>query len=74
MKTVKASLTNTYSKQIGLTHFLKGLYNHVTNEVTILDGQESFKMSAFAMANCFVELPEDILEIRSSEIVKIHLF
>jgi molybdopterin molybdotransferase len=74
MKTVQASLTNTYSKPIGLTHFLKGLYNNVTNEVTILEGQESFKMSAFAMANCFVELPEDILEIRSSEIVKIHLF
>ncbi len=74
MKTVQASLTNAYSKPIGLTHFLKGLYNHVTNEVTILEGQESFKMSAFAIANCFVELPEDILEFRSNELVKVHLF
>jgi molybdopterin molybdotransferase len=74
MKTVQASLTNTYSKPIGLTHFLKGLYNNVTNEVTILEGQESFKLSAFAIANCFVELPEDLLEIRSNEIVKVHLF
>ena len=74
MKTVQASLTNTYSKPIGLTHFLKGLYNNVTNEVTILEGQESFKMSAFAIANCFVELPEDLLDIRSNEFVKVHLF
>ncbi len=74
MKKVQASLTNAYSKPIGLTHFLKGLYNHVTNEVTILEGQESFKMSAFAIANCFVELPEDLLEIRSNELVKVHLF
>ena len=74
MKTVQASLTNTYAKPIGLTHFLKGLYNHATNEVTILEGQESFKMSAFAIANCFVELPEDLLEFRSNEIVKVHLF
>jgi molybdopterin molybdotransferase len=74
MKKVQASLTNAYSKPIGLTHFLKGLYNHATNEVTILEGQESFKMSAFAIANCFVELPEDLLEFRSNEIVKVHLF
>ena len=74
MKTVQASLTNTYAKPIGLTHFLKGLYNHATNEVNILEGQESFKMSAFAIANCFVELPDDLLEFRSNEIVKVHLF
>jgi molybdopterin molybdotransferase len=74
MKTVQARLTNNYAKPIGLTHFLKGFYNHATNEVTILEGQESFKMSAFAIANCFVELPEDLLEFRSNEIVKVHLF
>ena len=74
MKTVQASLTNTYAKPIGLTHFLKGLYTRAANEITILEGQESFKMSAFAIANCFVELPEDLLEFRSNEIVKVHLF
>jgi molybdopterin molybdotransferase len=73
MKTVQAILTNSYTKPFGLTHFLKGLYNHVTNEVAILEGQESFKMSAFAIANCLVELPEELTDIHSQQKVNIHL-
>ena len=73
MKTVQAILTNSYTKPFGLTHFLKGLYNHVTNEVAILEGQESFKMSTFSIANCLVELPEELTDIHSQQKVNIHL-
>ncbi len=74
MKKVQACLTNSYTKPPGLTHFLKGLYNYVNNEVTILEGQESFKMSAFAIANCFIELPETITEVQIGQLVTVHLF
>ena len=74
MKTIHAILNNSYTKPAGLTHFLKGLYSYDSNEVIILEGQESFKMSAFVRANCFVELPEALTEISSCELVKVHLF
>jgi molybdopterin molybdotransferase len=74
MQTVNATLLNPYKKPAGLTHFLKGLYNASNNEVQILEGQESFKMKSFAMANCFVELPEALTSVESKQVVKIHLF
>lgn len=74
MRTINATLLNTYKKPAGLTHFLKSLYDAAKNEVFILDGQESFKMSSFAMANCFVELPESITDVESKQLVKVHLF
>lgn len=74
MQTVNATLLNPYKKPAGLTHFLKGLYNVSKNEVQILEGQESFKMKSFAMANCFVELQESTTEVESGQLIKIHLF
>lgn len=74
MQTANAILLNPYRKPAGLTHFLKGLYNKSNNEVQILEGQESFKMKSFAMANCFVELPEALTSVESKQVVKIHLF
>lgn len=74
MQTVNATLLNPYKKPAGLTHFLKGLYNLSNNEVQILEGQESFKMKSFAIANCFIELQESTTEVESGQIVKIHLF
>ena len=74
MQTKNAILMNAYKKPAGLTHFLKGLYNALKNEVQILEGQESFKMKSFAMANCFVELPEALTSVESKQVVKIHLF
>jgi len=79
---VKATLMNGYKKPIGLTHFLKGMYELDTevndgnsiSKVTILDGQESYKMNSFALANCFVELPEDVIEVKKDEEVMINLF
>lgn len=74
MQTANAILLNPYKKPAGLTHFLKGLYNVSNNEVQILEGQESFKMKSFAIANCFIELQESTTEVESGQLVKIHLF
>ena len=70
----QALLTNAYKKPAGLTHFLKGLYDATNNKVTILDGQESFKMNSFALANCFIELPETVSDVNINDEVLIHLF
>jgi len=78
---VKAIVTNAYKKPVGLTHFLKGKFeltrDNNTNsdyKVTILDGQESFKMNSFALANCFVEFPEDTTMINAGDEVFLTLF
>lgn len=74
MQTANAILLNPYKKPAGLTHFLKGLYNASNNEVQILEGQESFKMKSLALANCFVEIPENVTEVKSNQNITIHLF
>jgi molybdopterin molybdotransferase len=79
---VKAIVSNDYKKPIGLTHFLKGKFEMIeelnnTNpyyQVTILDGQESFKMNSFALANCFIELPEEATVVNAGEEVLLTLF
>ena len=74
MRTTQAILLNHYQKPEGLTHFLKGLYDETKNEVQILEGQESFKMRSFAIANCFVEIPEATIIVETNQLVKVHLF
>ena len=79
---VKAILKNSYQKPLGLTHFLKGRFEICASnehgdsiyEVTILEGQESFKMNSFALANCFVELAEALTEVNQGDAVFINLF
>ncbi len=71
IKTIETPLANTYEKLAGITHFLKAYYNeHV---VTLLDAQESYKMSSFARANCLVELDERVTVCKAGEMVRIHL-
>lgn len=57
--------TNGFKKKPGLTHFLKGHYT--STDVTILTAQESFNMESFNIANCIVEIPEnvEILEVNT---------
>lgn len=79
---IKAILTNDYKKPAGLTHFLKGKFELLSAhadeqpvfQVTILEGQESFKMNSFAFANCFVALPEQVTDVKKGEAVFINLF
>ncbi len=64
-------LGSDHSKKIGLTHFLKGYYTK--ENVIILGGQESYKLGSFAMANCFVCLPEEREEFKEGELVEVHI-
>lgn len=60
-----------YVKKTGLTHFLKA---YCTNDkVTLLGSQESFKLQAFAIANCLVCLPEEREEFKKNEMVEVHI-
>jgi molybdopterin molybdotransferase len=64
-------VTNDYSKPLGLTHFLKA--SVCGNEVAILTGQESYKISSLAMANAFVVLGEEDREVKKGDKVEVHL-
>jgi len=56
VREVKAEFTGDYRKPAGLTHFLKGRVEE--GRVTLLSGQESFRLHSFARANCLVRLEE----------------
>ena len=64
-------LEKDFQKPAGLTHFLKGWYNGKT--VLLLDAQESYRMSSFAVANCLVKLEEEITFCTAGELAEIHL-
>ena len=69
-----AQIMNDYQKPAGFTHFLKGHYNIKQKQVSLLTGQESFKMNSFAQANCFIVLGETITEVKRNDFVQIHLW
>ena len=71
LSSLKAPLTNSFSKKVPLTHFLKGQYDG--SKVTVLDAQESYRMSSFAKANCFIIIDEEVTECKAGELVEIHL-
>ena len=71
MKKMEALLGNGFTKPSGLTSFLRAQYDGQI--VTVLQGQESFKLSSFAQSNCLVRIPEGIAEIKAGEKVEIHL-
>ena len=64
-------LTQEYFKKGDRAQFLRGKL--VNDQVTILDGQSSFMLQAFSMANCLIYIPEDKKEILQEELVEIHL-
>ena len=71
MPAMKVPLASPFRKPAGLTHFLKGLYDGET--VTVLGGQESYRLSSFARANCLIQLDEDVTSCPEGEVVEIHL-
>lgn len=71
LKTLQVPLLNSYAKQHALVHFLKGWYDG--GGVSILDAQESYRLSSFARANCLVELGVDARLYSGGEHVIIHL-
>jgi molybdopterin molybdotransferase len=62
------SLKVPYTKKAGLCYFLKGSFD--SEGVTLLEAQESFRLSSFAIANCLVKLPEEQTEFRRGQVVE----
>jgi molybdopterin molybdotransferase len=71
LQTLIVPLQKEFKKPAGLTHFLKGYYDGQT--VAVLDGQESYRLSSFAKANCLIQVNEDIIACAAGEIIEIHL-
>jgi molybdopterin molybdotransferase len=71
LKMTRAKLAKPFNKTIPLTFFLKGLFDG--RVVTILDAQESYKLSSYATANCLVKLDEEVKEFSPGEEVEVHL-
>lgn len=68
-KTLLLPLVNDYSKKANLTFFLKGIASE--REVSILDGQESYLLHSFAVANCLIVLEEEKLALKKGDFVKV---
>ena len=64
-----AIVTNDFHKKSGLTYFLKGKTGE--KNVSILDSQESYLLNSFAVADCLVELDEEIEDIKKGTLVNI---
>jgi molybdopterin molybdotransferase len=71
LKTIQVPLSNAFNKTAPLTFFLKGFYDG--HSVTVLDAQESYRLSSFAKANCLVKIKEEVTECRKDEMVEIYL-
>lgn len=68
---IKLQLANSYSKKVGLTHYLKAIVHE--DSVEILDHQESYKMNSFAVANALVEIDAEKEIVEKGEMVKVYL-
>ncbi len=71
VKKIEAPILTSYKKAAGLTHFLKGHFDGRT--VSLLAGQDSFRLSSFAIANCLVQIDEAVTTCDVGEIVEVHL-
>lgn len=67
-----AILEKDYHQKPGLTHFVKAFVE--SGRVQVLAGQESYRMDAFADANCFIKTGADTEELKAGEMVQIILF
>jgi len=71
LKAIAAPLSKSFQKNTRLTHFLKGIYNGKT--ATPLDAQESYRLSSFAIANCLIQIDEEIMSLKEGELVEVYL-
>ena len=71
LKQLQVTLIHDYKKPMGLTHFLKAFYDG--EKVSLQLGQESYKLSSYALANCLAVLPEDCTEVKAGIEIDIHL-
>jgi molybdopterin molybdotransferase len=71
LQALMAPLDRSFKKPAGLTHFLKGWYDG--EKVSVLDAQESYRLSSFAKANCLIQVDEDTTACAAGEPVEIHI-
>ncbi len=71
LQTVRVPLAKPFQKNTRLTHFLKGIYDGKT--ATPLDAQESYRLSSFAIANCLIQIDEEITFLKEGESVDVFL-
>ncbi len=65
-------LQHSFEKKAGLSFFLKAYENN--GRVSVLPAQASFQLSAFAQANCWVELEESVTVVEENTPVPIYRF
>lgn len=68
---IQMPLAGNYPKKKGLSFFLKGKI--MDNTVYPLEGQESYILSSFALADCLIYLPEESENIKTGELVEVHV-
>lgn len=61
---------SAYKKPSGITHFLKAKAG--SDDVTLLTGQESYKLHSFAEANCLAVIPEDCTLVNEGDLITVH--
>jgi molybdopterin molybdotransferase len=71
LKKIEVPIQHDFNKPIGLTQFLKAVYDG--KGVSVQTGQESFKLSSYAKANCLAIFPEQCSQVSAGEIITIHL-
>ena len=71
VKKISAILTHSYAKPAGLTHFLKGIFKD--GKATLLNAQESYRLSSFAQANCLICFPEEKENFEAGELIDVVL-
>lgn len=69
---VKAPLSADFEKKPPLTFFLKGMLSE--GAATVLPGQASYQLHAFAQANCWIELPLQQTHFEAGTEVIVHPF
>ena len=72
LRTLQVPLEGSFRKSTALSHFLKGYYDG--SHAKLLQGQESFRLSSFAKANCLIRIGESTNECRPGDSVEIILF
>ncbi len=71
LKKLNLPMANDYNKKAGLSFFLKGKISD--KAVVPLEGQESYILSSFALADCLIYLPSVAENIKTGDLVEVHL-
>jgi molybdopterin molybdotransferase len=71
LRSLSLPIEKAYSFDGERDEFLKAMAND--NSVTPLDGQESFALRSFAVANAIIYLPADQNKVEAGDLVEVHL-